>query len=106
MNNCFFMIVLIFIILVFLLTKTSFEPFANIKESDYEKIKEFSKVLLRSVGLDESLGDDLTKSIIKDDFKYILSKVNSEDKEKIQTLFISINKELLKKLYINQKKIY
>jgi len=100
------MLILIFIILVFLLTKTHNEPFTNIKESDYEKIKEFSKVLLRSVGLDESLCDDLTESVIKDDLKYILSKVNSEDKEKIHTLFISINKELLKKLYIESKIIY
>ena len=104
MNQCIF--VLIFIILLFILFKTRSEKFTNIKDSEYEKINELSKKLLLSVELDEYSPDDLTLAVINDDFNYILSKVKSEDKHKLNKLFISINTNLLKRLYNESKIIY
>jgi hypothetical protein len=104
MNQCIF--VLIFIILVFILFKTRREKFTNVKDSEYEKINELSKKLLLSVDLNEYSPDDLTLAVINDDFNYILSKVKSEDKPKLNQLFISINTNLLKRLYNESKIIY
>jgi hypothetical protein len=105
MNNCFFILIII-LVLVFILFKTRREKFTNVKDIEYDKINELSRKLLLSVKLDEYSPDDLTLAVINDDFNYILSKVKSEDKKKLNQLFISINTNLLKRLYNESKIIY
>jgi hypothetical protein len=105
MNNCFYMLILIFFILLFLLSNVNKETFINIRDSDIDTINNLSKQLLEKVMGNKDynyLSEDLTDAVIKDDFELISIYITPKDKGKINEIFVMLTKELMLRLHKKQ----
>lgn len=105
MNNCFYMLILIFFILLFLLSNVNKETFINIRDSDIDTINNLSKQLLEKVMGNKDynyLSENLTDAVIKDDFELISIYITPKDKVKINEIFVMLTKELILRLHKKQ----